>query len=132
MKVYQIRWTIEVFFKECKQYLNLGKCKSSCFDAQIADTTVTMLQHIMIPSTRDYKRINCQQTFGGLFAAISKEMVELDLVSRMIGIMWELIEVFCSIVGIDFLELQEQLFENEQTMAIFSRMLPERVLNKAA
>jgi len=46
--------------------------------------------------------------------------------------MWELIEVFCSIVGIDFLELQEQLFENEQTMAIFSRMLPERVLNKAA
>jgi len=129
MKVYQIRWTIEVFFKECKQYLNLGKCKSSCFDAQIADTTVTMLQHIMLSY---YKRINCQQTFGGLFATISKEMVELDLVSRMIGIMWELIEVFCSIVGIDFLELQEQLFENEQTMAIFSRMLPERVLNKAA
>ena len=129
MKVYQIRWTIEVFFKECKQYLNLGKCKSSCFDAQIADTTVTMLQHIMLSY---YKRINCQQTFGGLFAAISKEMVELDLVSRMIGLMWELIEVICSIAGFDFMELQEQLFENDQTMAIFSKMLPERLPNKAA
>ena len=129
MKVYQIRWTIEVFFKECKQYLNLGKCKSSCFDAQIADTTVTMLQHIMLSY---YKRINRQQTFSGLFEAINKEMVELDLVSRMIGLIWELIEVLCSIVGFDFMEMQEQLFENDQTMAIFSKMLPERLPNKAA
>lgn len=129
MEVYQIRWSIEVFFKECKQFLNLGKCKSSCFDAQITDTTITMIQHIMISY---YKRINCQQTFGGLFEAISKEMVELDLVSRMIGLIWELIEVICSIAGFDFMELQEQLFENDQTMAIFIKMLPDRVLNKAA
>jgi len=129
MGVYQIRWSIEVFFKECKQHLNLGKCKSSCFDAQIADTTVTMLQHIMLGY---YKRINCQQTFGGLFEAISKEMVELDLVSRMIELMWELIEVICSIVGFDFIELQEQLIKDDKTMAIFIKMLPERVLNKAA
>ena len=129
MEVYQIRWSIEVFFKESKQYLNLGHCKSSCFDAHIADATVAMLQHIMLSY---YKRINCQQTFGGLFEAISKEMVELDLVSRMIGLIWELIEVICSIVGFDFIELQEQLFENDQTMAIFIKMLPERVLNKAA
>jgi len=52
MEVYQIRWSIEVFFKECKQYLNLGKCKSSCFDAQIADTTIIMLQHIMLSYTQ--------------------------------------------------------------------------------
>jgi hypothetical protein len=129
MEVYQIRWSIEVFFKECKQHLNLGSCKSSCFDAQIADTTVTMLQHIMLSY---YKRISCQQTFGGLFEAISKEMVELDLVSRMIGLIWELIEVICSIVGFDFLELQEQLFKDDKTMAIFIKMLPERVRNKAA
>ncbi|MDO9040073.1 MAG: transposase [Sulfurimicrobium sp.] len=129
MEVYQIRWSIEVFFKECKQHLYLGKCKSSCFDAQIADTTVAMLQHIMLSY---YKRISCQQSFSGLFEAISKEMVELDLVSRMIGLMWELIEVICSIVGFDFVELQEQLIKDDRTMAIFIKMLPERVLNKAA
>jgi len=70
MEVYQIRWSIEVFFKECKQYLNLGKCMSSCFDAQIADTTVSMLQHIMLSY---YKRINCQQSFDGHFKALSKK-----------------------------------------------------------
>jgi len=129
MGVYQIRWSIEVFFKECKQYLNLGKCKSSCFDAQIADTTVTMLQHIMLSY---YKRITRQQSFGGLFEGISKEMVELDLVSRIIEIIWELIEVICSIAGIDFIELQEQLIKDAKTTAIFLKMLPERVFDKAA
>lgn len=129
MEVYQIRWSIEVFFKECKQYLNLGKCQSSCFDAQIADATVVMLQHIMLSY---YKRITCQQSFGGLFESISEEMVELDLVSRIIVLIAELIEIICSIVGIDFIELQEQLIKDDRTMAIFKKMLPERVLNKVA
>lgn len=129
MEVYQIRWSIEVFFKECKQYLNLGKCKSSCFDAQIADTTITMLQHIMLSY---YKRITCQQSFSGLFESISKEMVELDLVSRIIDIIWDLVEVICSIAGIDFIELQEQLIKDDRTSAIFIRMLPQRSLDKVA
>ena len=127
MKVYQIRWAIEVFFKECKQYLNLGKCKSSWFDAQIADTTVSMVQHIMLSY---YKRINWQQSFAGLFESISKEMVELDLVSRMIGIIWEIIEVVCSIAGMDFIVVQEQLMRDDTAAAIFFKMLPERVPNK--
>jgi len=129
MEVYQIRWSIEVFFKECKQYLNLGKCKSSCFEAQIADTTVTLMQHIMLSY---YKRITRQQSFGELFAEISNEMVELDLVSRMIDLIWELIEVICSIAGIDFIEFQEQLIKNEKATAIFIKMLPERVFDKSA
>ena len=129
MRVYQIRWTIEVFFKECKQYLNLGKSQSSCFDGQIADTTVSMLQHIMLSY---YKRINCQQSFGGLFKDISNEMVEQDLVSRMKDIIWELIEVICSIGGIDFIELQEQLMKDDKAATIFMKMLPERVLDKSA
>ena len=129
MEVYQIRWSIEVFFKECKQYLNLGKCKSSCFDAQIADTTVTMLQHIMLSY---FKRITRQQSFGGLFKDISKEMVELDLVSRIIDIIWELIQVICSIAGIDFIKLQEQLIKDDKATAIFIKMLPERLLDKSA
>ncbi len=129
IEVYQIRWSIEVFFKECKQYLNLGKCKSSCFDAQIADTTITMLQHIMLSYC---KRITSQQSFSGLFESISKEMVELDLVSRIIEIIWDLVEVICSIAGIDFIELQQQLIKDDKAAAVFMKMLPQNVLNKAA
>ncbi len=129
MKVYQVRWSIEVFFKECKQYLNLGKCKSTSFDAQIADTTVSMLQHIMLSY---YKRINCQQSYDGIFRAISKEMVEMDLVSRMIDIIWELIEIIASIEGIDFIELQEELMRNDKVATLFLKMIPQRALEKSA
>lgn len=47
IEFYQIRWTVEVF-KEAKQLLGLGKCQSNDFDAQIADTTITMIQHILM------------------------------------------------------------------------------------
>ena len=32
IEIYQIRWTVEVFFKEAKQLLGLGKCQSNDFD----------------------------------------------------------------------------------------------------
>jgi IS4 transposase len=43
MELYQIRWTIEVLFKECKQYLRLGQGQNTDFDGQIADITITLL-----------------------------------------------------------------------------------------
>ena len=48
MDVYQIRWSIEIFFRESKQYLHLGKCKSISFDAQIADATISLVQYTLL------------------------------------------------------------------------------------
>jgi predicted nucleic acid-binding Zn finger protein len=48
IETYQIRWTMEVFFKDAKQLLGLGRCQSNDFDAQIADTTITLIQHILL------------------------------------------------------------------------------------
>ena len=36
IEIYQIRWSIEVFFKEAKQLLGLGKCQSNDFDMKNA------------------------------------------------------------------------------------------------
>jgi hypothetical protein len=48
IEIYQIRWTIKVFFKESKQLLGLGSFQSNDFDAQIANATITMVQHILL------------------------------------------------------------------------------------
>jgi len=48
IKIYQIRWTIEVFFKESKQLLGLGKTQSNDFDAQIASITIASIQYILL------------------------------------------------------------------------------------
>jgi hypothetical protein len=129
LETYHIRWSIEVFFKESKQYLGLSDCRSNTFDAQIADISLSMMQHIMLSY---YKRINCQQSMGQLFEQIRHEIVELDLVSRLIKLLNELLEIICEMSGIDFIEFQQDIMRNEKIAKTFIRLLPDTVLEKAA
>ena len=48
MRIYGIRWSIEVMFAEQKQFFNLGKCQSNDFDAQIADATISSILYILL------------------------------------------------------------------------------------
>jgi len=129
MEIYQIRWSIEGYFKESKQYLNLENCKSSCFDGHIADITISMLQHIMLSY---YKRLNYMQTFGELFKDVKKEFIELDLITRLLEIFWELIQLICDTAGIDFIDFQEDIFNNEEFLTKFVKLFPEKTIDKAA
>jgi hypothetical protein len=129
METYQIRWSIEVFFKESKQYLKIGDCKSSTFDAHIADITVSMIQYIMLSY---FKRVNYMQSIGNIFKYVSKELVEMDLVSRLLEIFWELIELFCNNAGIDFILFQEEVLSNDIFFTKMVSLLPESRLNKVA
>ncbi len=91
MQQYQVRWTIEVFFKESKQYLNLGGCQSKNFDAQIADTTISMIQYILLTLR---KRFDDYETRGEIFRAAGEEMLEQRLHLRL----WELLIVIMKII----------------------------------
>ena len=91
MEQYQVRWTIEVFFKESKQYLNLGGCQSTNFEAQIADTTITMLQYILLTLR---KRFDDYETRGEIFRATGEEMLEQRLHVRL----WELLIAIMKII----------------------------------
>ena len=48
MDIYNICWTIEVFFKEAKQLLRLGSSQSTTFDVQVAQTIIVMIQYLLI------------------------------------------------------------------------------------
>jgi hypothetical protein len=91
MEQYQVRWTIEVFFKESKQYLNLGGCQSTNFEAQIADTTITMIQYILLTLR---KRFDDYETRGEIFRATGEEMLERRLHVRL----WELLIAIMKII----------------------------------
>jgi hypothetical protein len=96
MELYQKRWSIEVIFKECKQYLRLGKAQNTDFYGQIADATITMLTYTILTL---YKRFEDYETFGVLFRATQKEMLEKTLSARIsivfIKIVTELLEIHC-------------------------------------
>jgi hypothetical protein len=129
VEVYQIRWSIEIFFKESKQYLNLGACQSTNFDAQIADTTISMMQHIILSY---FKRLNYQQSIGGLFKLLSDEIVEIDIVTRILKLFREMLQIFCTCHSIDFWEFQEDIYNNAQFMDKIIKMIPENALKNVA
>lgn len=78
---YQIRWNVEVMYRECKQYLRLGKCQSNDFDAQIADATLAFMAYTMI----SLKKRMCEyETFGELFRTLQQECLAMTLWHRVL------------------------------------------------
>ncbi len=111
MEVYKIRWTIEVFFKESKQYLLLGKSQSQDFDAQIADTTLSFIRYILLSY---YERIHYGTSIGGIFQDLAQASVEENLVADLSNIFMDLLQAFAQLAGIDFMTLYEELIREPQ------------------
>lgn len=88
IRIYQIRWGIEVFFKEAKQYLRLGKCQSNDFDAQVADISIIMISYMMLSLK---KRFQAYDTIGGVFRDVQNELIELTLSEKLFGLFCELL-----------------------------------------
>ncbi len=102
MEIYNIRWSTEVFFKEAKQLLGLGKSQSTNFDVQIAQTTVTMIQYLLI--SLKY-RMEAYETIGGMFKDIKQDYIEHNLNERLWLAIIEILSVLELIIGnIDFEE----------------------------
>jgi predicted nucleic acid-binding Zn finger protein len=131
IEIYQVRWTIEVFFKESKQLLGLGKCQSNDFDAQIADTTITMIQHMLM--TLQY-RFEHYESKGKLFEHVQEEIIQSRLNERLWGLFIELLKIIETVFeGIDEMELLERVIENDKANEILSRLLQGNTkLEKAA
>jgi len=94
MRVYGTRWTIEVMFRETKQYLQLGRCQSRDFDAQIAHTTMTLILYTLLAYL---KRVGSYETLGELFRSIQQDICEKTLAERL----WELFEeLLCAMIEV--------------------------------
>ena len=94
VEIYQIRWSIEVFFKESKQMLRLGKSQSNDFDAQIADTTITMIQYIFLALRN---RIDKYESLGKLFENTKEDVIELRLQERLIALLIAIIDIIATL-----------------------------------
>lgn len=115
MQIYQIRWSIEVFFKESKQLLGLGKCQSNDFDAQIAHTTMVMIGYILLTLRH---RFDQYETKGGVFANTQQEMLALRLNERLWGLLIELLNILSDLFDeVDEQELISRIIDNQEAWA---------------
>lgn len=104
-EIYANRWAIEVFFKECKQLLGLGKNQSRDFDAQIASTTICFIQYTILAL---YKRFEKYETIGGLFDVCKSSITEQIFSDRIKIVILELIETLVHILNLP-IEIDETI-----------------------
>ena len=133
MNIYQLRWTIEVFFRECKQFLNLGQSRSTCFDSQIADTTISLVQYSILSF---YKKINSQPTFDGVFKDVTEQVYEYNLAQKLQKIFWLIVEAMSQFSGVDVIELTENIFKNDKASEKLTQLniylFPDKITDKVA
>lgn len=112
-QIYSVRWTIEVFFKESKQYFSLGKSQSQDFDAQIADTTISMLQYNTLSLA---KRFMDYESMGELFRQTKAETLMLTLAEQIWKYLVEILETITEIFDIEMDEILKKLVEENQAI----------------
>ena len=110
IEIYQIRWSIEVFFKERKQFLQLGKSQSNDFDAQIADTTVSIIVYLLLNL---HKRFSDYETLGEIFREENQQLRELTLWEKLWALFLELIQYLAELFDTDIEDLLQNAINNE-------------------
>lgn len=124
VKIYQLRWSIEVFFKECKQLFGLGKCQSNDFDAQIADTTMVMIRY-MLASLKF--RIDNYESKGAIFQQTKERAIMFTLGERLWGLFIELVKIIETLFdGCDSDEIIGRLMYNERAAHTISQLFGDR------
>ena len=120
IELYQIRWTIEVLFKECKQYLQLGYSQNTDFDGQIADTSLTLITHTILTLQ---KRFGSYETIGELFRETQQYLIELTLWERLLKIFLKMLLQLIEILSIDIDETMSRLMQDDEISRKLRKML---------
>ncbi|MQY79093.1 MAG: transposase [Bacteroidetes bacterium] len=127
MENYHIRWSIEVFFKDAKQHLQLGKCQCNNFDSQIGAATLAMMQYIMLLL---YKQMHYGQSLGSIFDLLSSQVQEENITQYLMEIFWEIVNGIGEILKIDYMELFEEMIRDnqraEEIMRLFSPVFKQK------
>ena len=114
--IYSMRWSIEVFFKEAKNLLGLGKSQSRNFAVQIAGISVAILQYNILGTV---KRFTSYETIGGLFHQAMDGVIQLSVTDRIWGVLQELVNIIAEAFGIDDERVMDALINRSETFEHF-------------
>jgi hypothetical protein len=97
IRIYGIRWDIEVFFKCAKSMLRLQKeFQGRSYDMMISHTTIVFTRYIVL--AWQHRLSTDARSFGGMFHAMCDEVKELDWAIALTTLV-ELVEQIASKTG---------------------------------
>ena len=100
---------MEVFNRESKQLLNLGRCQSSNFDAQVAETTISMIAYLLLTLRFRYDNYESK---GALYRSMNADVLRETLDRRLWGLFIELVCSVCEVLEMDGDDLIEKMLAN--------------------
>ena len=103
-EIYKIRWSGEVYFKDCKQNLCLGKSQCTDFNVFISDTTLSLMVYNILST---FKHANEYTTIGDLFEELDKNRLHLTIIDWISELLNEIADVLAETFQIDLFELIE-------------------------
>ena len=109
LNYYSRRWVIEVYFKDCKQLLGLGKGQSETFDAVVAWASIVMIRYLILVHILVKRQV--VGPIGPLFQELAREHLQLALIQSL----WTRIR--------QFLMLSSQLFSSNSDSEEFFYLL---------
>jgi hypothetical protein len=87
VRIYGMRWSIEVFFKASKSLLKLGtEYQGRSYDMLIAHTTIVFTRYILLEWERRHNQDS--RSFGGLFFLLCEEIQDLDFETALKQLMY--------------------------------------------
>ena len=111
-RVYSRRWVVEVYFKDAKGLLGLGKSQSRDFASQIASISITMLQYNILSTI---KRFSAYQTIGGLFHEATDGVIQLSVTERIWGLLQEIVRIIAEAFETDDERVMDALINRSET-----------------
>ena len=105
----------------CRQLLNLGKCQSNDFDAQIADATIGLIVYTMLSF---HKRIHCYTSLGPLFAKYCADLIEATVAERLWFLFLTIQLTIAEVFGIDYAKMMKVISQLPQVQKPL-KSLPE-------
>ena len=58
--------------------------------------------------------------------------MEHNLLSKLLELFWELVEIFSASAGFDFITIQKDMMQNQEMLTHLAKLIPDKVVNKAA
>ena len=107
-------WSQEVIFKESKGLLGLGTCQSANFAAQIASTSLVVLQYNILSTV---KRFMDYETIGELFRQATQNSHELTVSERIWQAILEFVSAITKVFSIDDEEVLDALINESDELA---------------
>lgn len=118
-RIYQMRWAIEVSYKEQKELLGLGKCQSQNFNAQIGSVTLSMIQYNILSIV---KRFNSYETIGALFDEAVTGTVEFSVTEKIWKMLLEAIFIVSEKFSIYAPDLLSAIIEGDEAIMALMRL----------